>query len=363
VEAGGPSERDLPRLQTPRRELEQFIDEQVQQGWHLYRAFDELTDDQECRSWTHDVERWDALTKEGLRTAYSSDSPAEEFTSAAIGGIVRFVNQTEMQTLGYRREGVEAGVHTLQSLKERLRFVPDPEPRASPSSAGPAESRKALIFLSHSENDSELAMSIRDQLANAFDDRIPVFVSSDPEAIPPGTAWVQRILAQLRTASAVVLLATAGSLKRGFVWFEIGASWDASASGELTLYTLCTPDVSLGSLPPPLNELQATSLADPAQIRAFAAAIVDQFQLGSANRFDCDAVADAARKYGPGEELPPSEPSAEQEARKSERRKELQLLYILSHDGIAPEIMAGERPPPSDWIAEHLHPSEENPFE
>ena len=83
----------------PRTELVEFMEQQRERGRALGAAADEVRDNQTYRDWTHEVERWDALTRDGLRAAYARHAPADEFFEAATGGIVRSIMQNESETL------------------------------------------------------------------------------------------------------------------------------------------------------------------------------------------------------------------------------------------------------------------------
>src|SRR4051794_39365745 len=100
--------RRLARLEIPRSALIEFIDSAIDRGRTLEQAAAEVESPERYREWTHETERWDAFTRDGLRRAYTTAGPSDEFYEAATGAIFRFIDQTDAQTLEYRREGIES---------------------------------------------------------------------------------------------------------------------------------------------------------------------------------------------------------------------------------------------------------------
>jgi len=78
----------------------------------------------DIEEWVHETERWHALTRDALREAYADDgAAAEEFYSAATGGIFAQWGQSEGEEFGNRRRATDRGIRTLTSLKDRLEFA------------------------------------------------------------------------------------------------------------------------------------------------------------------------------------------------------------------------------------------------
>jgi len=105
-----------------------------------------------------------------------------------------------------------------------------------------------VLFLSHAAVDEEIAVYLKKALAAAFPG-LEVFVSSDPEDLPPGDPWVETVLKNLREAFAVWVLATDRGLSRKWVWFEAGAGWGRKNQ----FVPCCVGRIRKGQLPPPYS--------------------------------------------------------------------------------------------------------------
>jgi hypothetical protein len=60
----------------------------------------------------------------------------------------------------------------------------------------------ALLFISHAAMDKEIAHHLKEEIQRAYP-LVDVFVSSDPEDLPVGDPWVEKILAALDRAKLV----------------------------------------------------------------------------------------------------------------------------------------------------------------
>jgi hypothetical protein len=105
-----------------------------------------------------------------------------------------------------------------------------------------------ILFLSHAASDSEIALRLKETLEAAFSG-LDVFVSSDPEDLPPGDPWVSTVLSNLREAFVVWVLATERGLNRKWVWFEAGAGWDRHDA----FIPCCVGKIRKGTLPSPVG--------------------------------------------------------------------------------------------------------------
>ncbi|MGH9817108.1 MAG: TIR domain-containing protein [Candidatus Acidiferrales bacterium] len=76
-----------------------------------------------------------------------------------------------------------------------------------------------VLFLSHAAADAEIAAVVKREVEQCFP-FVTVFVSTDPEELPPGSPWVETILENLEAAKIVAVLATSRALTRKWVWFE-----------------------------------------------------------------------------------------------------------------------------------------------
>jgi predicted nucleotide-binding protein len=154
------------RLTLPGSEVEQIINGLIAQGKELLeagKAVDDLfgesqwsTDEdlEALKTWTHDLERWHALGREALASAYERDEAANEFYEAAQGYIFRRVNQDVRQTTKNRIEATQGGINTLASLIERLRFAEEPRTSEPSEVEVAAEGGGDTVFIVHGHDEA-----------------------------------------------------------------------------------------------------------------------------------------------------------------------------------------------------------------
>jgi hypothetical protein len=122
----------------------------------------------------------------------------------------------------------------------------------------PAEIQKEhprRIFVSHSEFDAELAFLIRDELLRDVPNA-EVFVSSQPGAVPSGQEWLGELKRQLNAADTYLILLTAASIGRPWIWFEYGAA----LLSDRTALAVCGPGMQKTTVPSPFDAHQLLSL-------------------------------------------------------------------------------------------------------
>ena len=124
------------------------------------------------------------------------------------------------------------------------------------------------IFISHAAIDTQLATLVAD-LIRRCDPAAQVFVASRPGDIAAGQEWHAAIQAELRAATAYVVILTPSSVSRPWVWFETGAAWMS--------YKLLVPVLSGGlsreEVPSPADLRQLFTLEDPDQLGAILASL------------------------------------------------------------------------------------------
>jgi hypothetical protein len=85
---------------------------------------------------------------------------------------------------------------------------------------------------------------------------IEVFVSSVPGQIQTGEDWLETIRVELRRADAFLVLLSARSVLRPWIWFETAAAWHS----KRPLYPLVLPGLTKSEVPMPLAAHQMLSL-------------------------------------------------------------------------------------------------------
>jgi hypothetical protein len=115
-----------------------------------------------------------------------------------------------------------------------------------------------VLFVSHAAVDMELALLLKRAVSRCFP-ALAIFDASDAESLKPTEDWVHSVLANLRATNLVLVIATERSMKRQWVWFEAGASWDRTSR----LVTCGIGKTHKGNLPLPFAIYMAFGLTEP----------------------------------------------------------------------------------------------------
>lgn len=83
----------------------------------------------------------------------------------------------------------------------------------------------ALVFISHIEQEKEIAIALKSLIEDSFLDAVSVFVSSHPSSIPMGATWFEKVSDGLRDCDVQIIIASPSSIQRPWVSFEAGAVW------------------------------------------------------------------------------------------------------------------------------------------
>jgi hypothetical protein len=141
-----------------------------------------------------------------------------------------------------------------------------------------------LLFVSHAAVDENIARLFKTTLEHLLPG-VDVFVSSDPEDLKPGDAWVEVILDNLRKAELIVVLATQRGLSRKWVWYESGATW----SRGVRLVPCCVGRLRKGELPAPFSSFQALNIDEPDDFRRLLQTAREELRLPEPEPFDVSA--------------------------------------------------------------------------
>jgi hypothetical protein len=137
--------------------------------------------------------------------------------------------------------------------------------------------RAPTIFISHASADAALATAVEEALRDVLGDRADIFSSSGDDAIRAGEDWLEKLESRLSVATAVVVILTAVSLERSWVWFEIGTVWPRWRTAKCRIYPLCRADMKGLELPSPLDRLQVRRISDDNSFTTFLKEIASQF--------------------------------------------------------------------------------------
>lgn len=117
---------------------------------------------------------------------------------------------------------------------------------------------KSLVFISHINAESEVAVEFKALIETHFLGMIDVFVSSDGQTIQMGQKWLDSISTALNSCAVEIVICSPMSVSRPWVNFEAGAGWVRN----IPVIPLCHSGISPSGLPVPLNMLQAAKLTD-----------------------------------------------------------------------------------------------------
>jgi hypothetical protein len=121
---------------------------------------------------------------------------------------------------------------------------------------------KQVVFISHSSDETAVAIKFKSTLEFLFEDKIKIFVSSDFKSIPGGDNWFLAILNALKTSQVVLALLSRDSVDRPWINFEAGVGCGAVAH----VIPIAIGDLDRGEIQPPLGPLQARGLTDPEDV-------------------------------------------------------------------------------------------------
>lgn len=112
------------------------------------------------------------------------------------------------------------------------------------------------LFMSHTFEEAELALLLKDMIVEAFPNAAAVYVSSDGRSVRAGDKWLSDLEVALRGSSLHIVLCSKASVGRPWVNFEAGAAWIAGT----TIVPVCHSGMQPHLLPLPLNTLQGVLL-------------------------------------------------------------------------------------------------------
>jgi len=156
---------------------------------------------------------------------------------------------------------------------------------------------KPRLFVSHATSDGEFANAVKQEIEKVFANGLEVFCTSSPGSIAVGRDWLSEIESRLGTAQAVIAIITPISVERPWLWFELGATWGKGRTGDCRIYPLCAPEIAMGSLPSPLDRLQALSMGKAQDLKMLFEALIDQFGFGKISSFRATNISKRIPKY------------------------------------------------------------------
>jgi hypothetical protein len=133
---------------------------------------------------------------------------------------------------------------------------------------------KPTIFFSHSSQDKEYLLLLKNKILHKTSNTIEIFQSSDGQSIPFGNNWVHKIEENLKNAKLMFVFISPNSLKSNWLYFEAGYSY----SKEVRVIPVGINGIDIGQLPPPLNLLQGFNISCFEGINNLIATLNSEFQ-------------------------------------------------------------------------------------
>ena len=111
------------------------------------------------------------------------------------------------------------------------------------------------IFISHISEENPLALVMKDWLESSFP-QIKVFVSSDPDDIPAGTKWLNKIGDALKDSTLLIILYSPQSTLRPWINFEAGCGWIK----DIPIMPICHSGLKVSQLGAPISSFQSLDI-------------------------------------------------------------------------------------------------------
>ncbi len=112
------------------------------------------------------------------------------------------------------------------------------------------------IFISHISEEKPLALAMKDGLESSFPGQIKVFVSSDPDDIPAGTKWLNKIGDALKDSTLLIILYSPQSTLRPWINFEAGCGWIK----DIPIMPICHSGLKVSQIGAPISSFQGLEI-------------------------------------------------------------------------------------------------------
>jgi TIR domain len=146
---------------------------------------------------------------------------------------------------------------------------------------------KPIVFLSHIHEDANIANLLEKTIKETLLGAVDVFNTSGRTSLRAGDPWADKILASLRSCVAALIIATPDSVRSPWVNFESGAAWVS----KKRVIPCCAGGMTKGSLPAPLNSLQALELTQAGDLSHLFEQLAKHANLDSPATVDYDDLA------------------------------------------------------------------------
>jgi hypothetical protein len=112
----------------------------------------------------------------------------------------------------------------------------------------PGKALQMKIFISHIQEEFQVALVLKKWIESAFADHCQVLTSTDPEGIPSAAQTLEENERAWEETKALILLCSPDSLQKPWISFEAGCAW----LRRILIIPVCYSGLSAGQLPQPL---------------------------------------------------------------------------------------------------------------
>src|SRR5262245_66045670 len=81
------------------------------------------------------------------------------------------------------------------------------------------------VLISHLHDEASIALVLKAWIRSSWGPQCGVFLSSDPDDVPAGERWLERMRRALRQASVMLVLCGRRAVTRPWINFEVGGGW------------------------------------------------------------------------------------------------------------------------------------------
>lgn len=119
--------------------------------------------------------------------------------------------------------------------------------------------KKPIIFISHINEEQNIAIRLKEYIESSFLNSATVFVSSHENSLKLGEDWFDTIGKSIKGSKLVISLCSPLSVNRPWINFESGAAWGR----EIPIIPVCHSGLRPEDLPVPLKLIQGSILSNP----------------------------------------------------------------------------------------------------
>lgn len=146
------------------------------------------------------------------------------------------------------------------------------------------------VFISHVSEENVLATRLKDALLSDFKRSMNVFVSSDLGSIELGTDWMNAIERAIKSSALLMVLCSQSSIRRPWVFYELGAAW----MRKIPIIPVCHTDLTPADLPMPLTAREGIEASSSNGLERLYGVVAKQLNLRMP-KADLTALAEQVR--------------------------------------------------------------------